>query len=312
MKVPINLMLLLLLALTSCKEFLEPSLEHRSLSLLAPSEQLETNLYKQVFWWSALEDAIYYRLQVVSPNFNNISSLVLDTLVRGDKFTYSLEPGKYQWRVRAENGSSQSSYFSRSFEVFPSSLSNQVLQILTPASGVLITDATVRYDWLKLFGATRYRLQVDTNSFADSSKLVINTLTDNLSYIQQLQREGKYEFRARAENDSQVSKWSTLRSFIFDQTAPEKVVLSSPANKQRVSLPTQLKWIGNTDVEKYEVSVYRTDSVTLITGYPVLQINNTATFSAGSPGEQILWRIRGIDKAGNKGDYSNYFSFTIN
>lgn len=311
MKINILLVLLLILALSGCKEFFEPSLEGRKIALLAPVDKLESSTYKQSFWWEGNEDAFAYRLQVVSGRFDSVAALVLDTLIYTDKFSYTLEPGKYQWRVRGENGSSHTDYFLRSIVIHPSSLNGQSFQLVAPGNTFVSTDASIRYEWLKLFGATRYRLQLDTNGFADSTKLVLNITTDKLNYTNTLKKEGKYEFRARAENDSQLSKWSEVRYLVFDNSAPGQVVLTSPANKQSVAKPVKLQWNAITDAEKYEVSVFKSDSLTLFTGYPSLSISTSSNFDAGEANERIVWRVRAIDKAGNKGASSNFFSFTL-
>ncbi|KQR70909.1 hypothetical protein [Pedobacter sp. Leaf176] len=311
MKINILAALFLLLALTGCKEFFEPSLEGRRISLLAPADKLESNVYKQSFWWEGNEDAFAYRLQVVSGRFDSVAALVLDTLIYTDKFSYTLEPGKYQWRVRGENGSSHTDYFLRSLIINPSSLNGQSLQLTAPGNTFVSSDATIRYEWLKLFGASRYRLQIDTNGFTDSTKLVLNTLTEQLSFTNTLKKQGQYEFRARAENDSQLSKWSEVRHLIFDNNPPDKVILTVPANKQFVAKPVKLQWNALTDAEKYEVSVFKSDSLTLFAGYPLLSMSTSSNFDAGDANERIVWRVRAIDKAGNKGAFSSFFSFTL-
>lgn len=311
MKNYLVLFILVLLCLGGCKEFFESSLEGQKLSLLAPADRLESNSYKQSFWWEQNFDASIYRLQVVSPKFDSVASFVLDTVITADKFTYTLEPGKYQWRVRAENGSSRTEYYTRSFTIYPSSLGSQSLQLINPVTGFTTNNASLNYSWLRLFGATRYRLQVDTNSFADSTKLVLNTLSENLSFNQQLKRKGKYEYRARAENSSQLSKWSEVRYFVFDNTAPDRVSLTAPANKSTVSKPVRLQWNVLPDAEQYEVAVFKSDSLTLLSSYPVSVATNALSVNAGEINEQLVWRVRAVDKAGNKGAYSAYFSFTI-
>lgn len=301
----------IVLLLTGCKEFIEPSLKERKMVLLAPSDKLESSTYLQTFWWETQEDALRYRLQVVSPKFDSVAVLVLDTVIYGDKFSHTLDPGKYEWRIRAENGSSATNYFSRAFVIHPSSLTGQTLQVKLPANTLVTANSELRYEWLNLFGASRYRLQVDTNGFSDTTKLVLNIETENLSFIQKLKQEGRYEFRIRAENASQLSKWSTLRYFIFDNSPPEQVVLTTPTNKQGVSAPVKLQWKTVADAEKYELLVYKSDSVTVLQNYPQITNGNVATLSGGAANDRLTWRVRAIDKAGNKGSFSTYFSFTL-
>ncbi len=313
MKKNINVLLGgILLLFASCSEFIEPSIENRTIDVLAPGNKLETTNYQQTFWWNPMADALFYRLQVVSPQFDNVSKLILDTLITKEKFIYTMDPGKYEWRVRGENGSSASNYTTRSLEIFPSSLKEQSVQLTVPSSGIYFSKPDIRFEWLKLFGATAYRLQVDNNNFLDENNMTLNVTTNNLGFLQTLTKEGTYQFRVRAENATENSKWSTVRSFSYDATGPEKVILSTPLNKQMVSRPVRLVWNRITDAERYEVSVYKSDEQTIYNkSYPQMVTSTEHVFDAGDVGETIAWRIRAFDKAGNAGAYSEIRTFTI-
>ncbi|RZM17980.1 MAG: hypothetical protein EOO88_41920, partial [Pedobacter sp.] len=204
-KISLSLGLFLVLEISACSEFVEHSLANRKVLLRSPSNGIETAIYQQVFWWEAIDDALYYRLQVVSPSFDSTASLVLDTLVKTDKFIFTLDPGRYQWRVRAENGSSRTVYSTNGLIVHPASLQEQSLRLNTPSTGLLTNQTEIRFSWPRLFGAMNYRLQIDTNNFVDESKLVQNLSLDGLTYIFSPAREGNYQFRLRAENATENS-----------------------------------------------------------------------------------------------------------
>ncbi len=313
MKKNINLLLgSVLLLLAGCSEFIEPSIEKREITILAPANKLETNSYQQTFWWNPMADALFYRLQIVEPKFDSVSKMVLDTLIKTEKFVYTMDPGKYEWRVRGENGSSASSYSTRSLEIFPSSLKEQSVQLTVPSNGLYFSKSDVRYEWLRLFGAKVYRLQVDNNNFLDENNMTLNVTTDNLGFLQTLSKEGTYQFRVRAENGTENSKWSNVRSFTYDATGPDRVLLSTPANKQTVSRPVRLTWSKLADAERYEISVYQSDEQTPYSkSYPQIVTSTEHVFDAGNVGETIAWRVRAFDKAGNAGNYSEIRTFTI-
>lgn len=312
MKKLISLSLLLIVFYSSCKEFIEPSLTNQQIGLIAPANRNESTNYQQTFWWETHEDALQYRLQIVSPSFGNISQLVIDTVVKNDKFIYTLDPGNYEWRVRAENGSSQTSYTTQIFTIHPASLKDQAVQLVAPSNGLVISNPNIQYEWLKLFGTTQYRLQIDNNNFADENNLVLNQTTPNLIFNHTLTTDGTYQFRVRAENATENSKWSVTRSFTFDNTPPAKVVLTAPTDKQMVSTPVTLTWNAVTDAEKYELTIYKSDRTTVFnSSYPQIVTTNTATFNSGDLGDSLYWRVRAIDKAGNKGAYSELFNFTL-
>ena len=302
----------ILFLLAGCSEFIEPSIENRKIEILAPANRLETNSYQQTFWWNPMADALFYRLQVVSPKFDSVSKLVLDTLITTEKFVYTMDPGKYEWRIRGENGSSVSNYSTRSLEIFQSSLTDQSVQLTVPSSGLYFSKPEIRYEWLKLFGASVYRLQVDNNNFLDEKNMTLNITTTNLGFLQTLTQEGTYQFRVRAENATESSKWSTVRTLSYDATGPERVILSTPLNKQTVSRPVRLVWNRIADAERYEVSVYKSDEQTAYNkSYPQTVTSTEHIFDAGEVGETIAWRIRAFDKAGNAGTYSEIRTFII-
>ena len=302
----------MVLLIISCTEFIEPSLTERKMVLLSPSNHLETSQYQQVFWWESMEDAIGYRLQVVTPNFDSSATLVLDTLVRLDKFVHTLDPGRYEWRVRAENGSSSSLYSTFKLTVHPSSLKGQAFQLNSPLTGMITNQATIGFKWPKLFGATTYRLQIDDRAFVDTTKIMLDLSLTDLSYSFKPLFEGSYQFRMRAENATENSKWSTVGTLVYDATGPEKVALELPVNQQTVSLPVSLKWASIRDANSYQLFVYKSDSVSLFSGdYPKILTSNTHSFPSGSSGDKLVWRVRATDRAGNYGSFSDYRSFFI-
>lgn len=98
--------LIISLACSSCADFIEYPLEKESVDLLAPADSLATRDSVLTFWWDGHQDAKYYRLQIVRPNFAKIQTLVTDSLVTSNQLTLTLDSGNYSWRVRPENDGS--------------------------------------------------------------------------------------------------------------------------------------------------------------------------------------------------------------
>lgn len=298
--------------LWACSDFIEPSIEHRNITILAPADKIETNSYQQTFWWNPLTDALAYRLQVVSPNFDSVSKLIIDTLIRNEKFVYTLDPGKYQWRVRGENGNSVSNFSNRFLEVFPSSLTDQILQVTSPVNGIYTSNQLLKFEWLRLFGAKNYRLQLDTNNFQDENKMTLNVTTDNLTFLHNLLEEGTYQYRIRAENTTENSKWSSVGTLTYDMTGPAAVIIKAPEEKKQVSQPVKLIWDKVSDAVSYEVSIYKSDQQTLYhKNYPLRLSSTEHSFNLGEVGETIAWRVRAYDRTGNAGAYSEFRTFII-
>lgn len=305
--------LMLLAAVTgSCKDFIEPSLENREVVLKAPANGTESNKYQVGFWWEPVTDALRYRLQVVTPDFDAAVSLVKDTLIEGkNKFEMTLEPGKYQWRLRAENGSSVSKYFASGFIIHESSLEEQKVTLIAPGSGYLTAGTNVTLSWNKLFGATEYLLQIDTENFQDETKLVFNQEISGDLYLFNFPKDATYQWRVRAQNDTEISKWSETRIMTCDKTAPGIPLPQAPVKGAQVVQPVTISWSAVPTAKKYKLYLYKSDGVTGYAGSPLTLNTNSYAFNLAQPGELVYWKVLAIDEIGNEGLVSELMNFSI-
>ncbi|MBS7562781.1 hypothetical protein KHS38_00045 [Mucilaginibacter sp. Bleaf8] len=307
----------LLVALSSllfgCKDFIEPSIKERQVMLNAPGNDYKSTSYTLNFWWNQVEDALQYRLQIVTPKFDSATVIVVDTVVKSDKFAFNLSPGTYQWRVRAENGSSETAYTTpQQFSVLFSSIKQQVVQVNTPGSNLLTTQSNLNFSWGELYGATKYRLQLDTNSFADETKLVLDQATPAQQFTYKLLKDQTYQWRVRAENDTAQSRWSVIRNLTFDSTPPGQVSLTAPAADQSVSSPVTMRWSQVATASKYRLYAFKADGTTRYNdSFPMLINTTSYTLTTGTFGERIYWKVTAIDAAGNEGTASTVRSFTL-
>ncbi|MCC6370523.1 MAG: hypothetical protein IT236_05895, partial [Bacteroidia bacterium] len=87
----------LIVTLSCKKDFVVENIDNKTLTINAPANNLVTPNNVVTFWWEPLSRAEKYNLQVVKPNFANLTQLVVDTNVTTTKFNLSLQPGNYQW-----------------------------------------------------------------------------------------------------------------------------------------------------------------------------------------------------------------------
>ncbi|MFD2162266.1 hypothetical protein ACFSJU_07665 [Paradesertivirga mongoliensis] len=302
-----------LLLLSSCSEFIEKDLDDSKVFLTSPGDNHETNKYNQTFWWEPIDNASY-RLQIASPSFTNIAELLIDTLIKGNnKFSITLDPGEYEWRVRAENSGTSGLYSTRSLVVHESSIAAQQIQVKGPGSGYITNQKNITFNWYGLFGSEMYRIQIDTNNFSDPAKLVFDSATPSLSHAVSLTKDQSYQWRIRAEAGAdEVSKWSPIFQFTLDATAPDKVNLSLPSNGQVVNKPVTLQWAGVEGASKYQLVVYKADGGTNYnSSYPMLLNGTSFSFNEGQFNETLYWKVRAVDAAGNYGAFSEVRSFTV-
>lgn len=306
-------LLLSCLAFAGCREFIEPSIAGRQVTLNAPSNGALTANYTVNFWWGEVDDALSYRLQIVTPGFDTLQALVADTLVKTNKVALNLAPGSYQWRVRAENGSTQTPYSAaRRFGVANSSIKQQKVQLGAPANNYLTNASPFAFSWSNLYGAVRYRLQIDTNSFIDTTKLVYNQATPALQISLALTRDQNYQWRVRAENDTARSVWSAVNTFTYDHTPPGQVALALPVSGQSSALPIALSWNATPTATRYRLYVLKADSATVYSStFPVLLGTTSYSLSQGTSGERLYWRVSAVDAAGNEGKSSALRNFVL-
>ena len=297
---------------TGCSEFIETPINDDRVELLSPGAHAEAATYTIQFLWEPLDYALNYRLQVASPNFTNTGLFYADTLVEKPTFATTLAPGKYQWRVKAVNGISETAYTTRSFTIHEADLTKQTVLLEGPATYTVVADSPITLRWQELFSALSYRLQIDTLGFAGASKhFVVDQPVEGLQFTFNPPAEDDYQWRVRAERDTIHSNWSIVRNFTFDKTPPIAPTLVAPTNGAQVNRPILLKWGKVADAASYRVYVYKGDSTIYDATFPVTQTDTTYRLDAGTRRDRILWRVQAVDRAGNAGVYSAWGSFII-
>jgi hypothetical protein len=297
----------------SCGDLFEASIKGSAVILEAPVDQYQSTSYTVNFWWDKVNNALTYHLQVVTPSFAAPAALVLDTVINKNTFSYSFSPGNYQWRVMAENGSSQTVYAGpRNFSVAASSIKGQAVQLTAPANGLLTNQTSVTFGWSSLYGATKYQLEIDTNNFISESAVVYNQTVPGQQISFTLPKDQTYQWRVRAQNDTAQAQWSAIYQLTYDHTPPAQVTLSSPANAATLPLPVSLQWNAVNGAVKYKLYVYGSDGSTLVSSsFPVPLTTTSYGFNQGSSGSVFYWTVTAVDAAGNESLPPATRSFTL-
>ncbi|MDB5122344.1 MAG: hypothetical protein JWP94_473 [Mucilaginibacter sp.] len=299
--------------LSSCDDIIEPSVTNSKVYPEAPADAFQSTSYTVNFWWDQVNHALSYRLQVVSPGFASPVNLVLDTVITRNKFTFNLSPGTYQWRVLAQNGSSQTAFTApRNITVLASSIKQQTVQLGSPVNNFITNQNTIVFQWGSLYGATGYRFEIDTNNFVNQAAVISNRLIPGQQISFTFPREQVYQWRVRAENDTAQAQWSVVNSITYDHTPPATVTLVSPTNGQTVGLPVSLQWNAVTSAARYKVYVFKNDSVSLYNQtFPLAVTTNSYTFNGGKSGDKVYWKVTSLDAAGNESQPSALRNFVL-
>ena len=311
-----NLLLLLsgvLLILSGCDDIIEPSIAKSQVQLEAPANQYTSTSYTVGFWWDDVEHALTYHLQVVTQNFSSPGSLVLDTIISADKFSYNFNPGNYQWRVMAQNGSTQTPYSTpRNFTVAASSIKQQAVQLASPANNYLTNITSITLQWGSLYGATKYQVEIDTNNFVNENAVVLNETIPGLQLNFSFPKDQTYQWRVRAENDTAQAQWSAINTMTYDHTPPAAVTLVAPANGITIALPVALQWNTATTAVNYRLYVFKSDSTTTYSSsFPMLIKTTDYSFNQGNSGDRVYWKVTAIDAIGNESQASPLRSFVL-
>lgn len=309
----ISLLFIVCGMLSSCDAIIEPSISKKTIQPEAPSDQYQSTSYTVNFWWDEVGNALSYHLQVVTPNFANPGSLVLDTVVNKNTFAFNFNPGNYQWRVLAQNGSSQTTYSTpRNFSVAATSIKQQAVQLTSPANNLVTNQSPVQFQWSSLYGATKYQLEIDTNNFVDENAVIYNQVIPGQQFSFTFPKDQVYQWRIRAENDTAQAQWSAVNSVTYDHTPPGIVTLNSPADAATVSLPVSLQWNVVTGAAKYKLYVYKSDATTLYnSNFPMVLTTNSYSFNLGNSGNKVYWMVTALDGAGNESPASAQRNFVL-
>jgi|ERR1035437_3525948 hypothetical protein len=104
MKIKLSLILLLWSLISSCDDIFIKDISNTEITIECPKDGFTTSSTSEIlFWWDNLDGATRYDLQIVSPDFTNITQLNLDVSIDSCKYTLTLPSGNYQWRIRASN-----------------------------------------------------------------------------------------------------------------------------------------------------------------------------------------------------------------
>ena len=307
---------LVVLFFTLCKkDFIVENIEDKTITVNAPTNNLITTNNKITFWWEELDGAERYNIQVVKPSFANIAEIISDTNITSTKFNLTLQPGIYQWRIKAINAGGNTAFQTFNLKVdTTSNLSSLTVSTIDPPANWLTGNKRVSFSWNSLNAADSYQI-VLLNSANGTIKDTATTLT---TYTYTFPLQGAYSWKIRALNDFSISQYNAAITFTIDQTAPSAPIPTSPSHGAIVTPTNNLLWnrIGAPDA-KYDSIYVATDSaftniVSYTKSYAQTIAINAINNSPPATGNTYWWRLRSVDSVGNRSVLSNQLKFKLN
>lgn len=296
---------LLSILCASCSIFMEEDISEETITIYTPSDSLLSNSASQTFWWSEVEGASKYNLQIVSPNFEKADYVDLDTTISTNTFTYSLRyNGDYEWRIKASNGAYETEYSYSTFSInLDMDLTAQVLNVIKPSTDVLLNTDNILFLWDDIISADDFVFILQRNDYA-GEYVYPTQFVDSTSIRLPLDSEGladgKYVWGIRAENRLPSYSEETRGSFTIDKTPPLAPVVTEVDTVRDKEFT--LEWTQNA---QGETSVY--DSIYVYTAenrsilFKKGKVENSSVFNLTdlSTDKTYYWFVKTIDLAGN-------------
>lgn len=300
--------------LFGCSMFFEEDIEDDIIVIVAPANDLKTEILTHTFWWELIDGTEDYRLQIVSPSFSGAEMIILDSLVTGDKFEVTFQPGIYEWRIRGENSAYHTEWSYATLTVFESDdLTRQKNQLKNPLENSFSKMEQLEFLWDIMPNAETYEFRLYKDNWDESLILDSVGISDN-SVILELD-ENEFWWGVRAMNSISATSFSSRR-IVVDRTPPGKPVPESPANNATLSDSTVVfKWNSNDplwNIVMDSLFIYEERSnQTSLLFHKELYSEKTATVKLFR-GKEYSWYVKSIDKAGNEGGESDKIKFSIN
>ena len=307
-----------LLIIGACNDFFEMNISKKTITIMAPGNGASLSTPAVTFLWDSVPGATKYEIQIVSPSFNNIQYLVVDsTITGGNKFVYTVGPGKYQWRMKAFNNSSSTNFSATdSFRVDSSlNLNNQTVQILSPVnnygSSYLTNQLNVNFSWSPTAYATSYLFQI----IGPNVNYHTDTVSTNLSF--NFTSGGTYTWSVQAINNTS-SSLATQYTLYIDTYLPVPPTPTSPANGATTPInviPVTFQWTAQQPSTLGGISIsdslYIFNDPNLDTLFRGRRVSGTSCVDSGfTNGHTYYWQMSAIDTAGNR-NISSPFHFTF-
>ncbi len=312
----INKLLLLFLSLSlfGCKDFIEKDISGETPVLVLPANNSTINANPVHIKWEEMEGATKYHIEIVSPEFGNIQSFPLDSIVSGTNFFFGLDSAQYEIRITAMNaGFSSKPSAIKQFSVGTSSGgSNGSVTLALPAGGAYFNESFQgNFSW-----NTQALTNVSSCTFElHGTELFSGPLLDiadqlNSVAIQSLDgtqlAEGSYCWGVKAYLVGNGETNYSKRVFYIDKTAPGSGTPTLPANNATVfsgsitfgwDLPADVGTVQSPVGGKVELSTFANFATIYKTG---TSTSNSVTIDNVAAGT-YYWRVTLKDEAGNEG-----------
>lgn len=305
-----NIKLLILISMTlmlSCDDILEEDITNDLVQTISPIEGVIIEGNTIQFSWRALDGADDYRIQIIKSN----QGYEIDSLVTTNTFTYIIDPGAYQWRVRGENFAYKTAFtFPINFSAqLSDDLSNQSVSLLTPTPDIYTNNANLTFTWAKLEHADTYNFDLVKKIGGEQTVFQQTDITSTSLNMDAaiFDEDAEYIWKVKGVNLSSETEFSKQSLFI-DRDAPNQPALTTPADEGITTKTVTFNWTNGSDNGNVKSEITNTIEIASDVDFNTVihtasTLNNTIQYEFDEAGT-YYWRIKATDDAGNQSDYS--------
>lgn len=299
---------------SSCEDLVEKNITDSELILLAPADNLRTVFSTQTFWWEEFYGARTYTLQVVSPSFEAIEIVLADTILTKNKFSLNLFPGKFEWRVKAENGSYSGKYCLRTLQIDSTmDMKGQKVLLTAPGEDTFINTVSTMFKWQKLYNADTYSIEVHKTNWTGDQVFSSEDISYDTISVKTLS-EGVFQWGIKAVNRYSATDFTT-RKITIDRTFPSMPSLLEPKDKASLlHLPVNLTWNRVTDYGSPITDSLLVSSDSLFATNKIIVsklILDSKLDDAVQDTGTYFWKVKSVDAAGNQGQFTAKRKFIV-
>ncbi len=209
------IILSLVLSFIACDDIIEVvDISNETLTILAPTNNVELTNNDVTFNWNAIEDVDNYRLQIAAPNFENAAQIIEDSTLTGTSLVKTLESGNYEWRVRGQNSAYSTSFIGATFSVNATmpivDISNESITVTAPDDNATFnTTDTIDFTWEALDGADEYLIEIVTPDFDNPTQTIEDITVTETTFSKNELEAGSYQWRVKAKNTQHETNYTT-------------------------------------------------------------------------------------------------------
>ncbi|MBI4180208.1 hypothetical protein HY522_12375, partial [bacterium] len=275
--------------------------------LVSPDTGHETRAVTVEFQWGTQDNTETFTWQISrSPSFETFTDSVVDTTATSFKFSLPSEDTFY-WRVSGVDQAGNRDTSASRWIFLDTRVSN--VTILSPADAGETSNAGLTVTWAAVtsdsVGIDSYRVEV-----SNTSSFTIFTFVDTVAAsITQSALTGLYNdtyfWRVLAiDHVGNTSPVPEVRSFLVD-TSVETVTPVSPADgHETTAFSFVVTWQAvssdSTEIDSYTVDVSTTSAFTTTVFSDTVDSPVTQDTITAPCNDTYFWRVRGVDRLGNR------------